>query len=53
MRVKCLFEPMVRKAIIFFAKLILRLASESNLILTNDEYMTLEYLSDGDFSVFD
>lgn len=42
-----------RKAIIFFAKLILRLASESDVVITNDEYAILEYLSDGDFLVLD
>ena len=46
-------DEFVRKAIVFMAKLILRLASESDAIITNDEYMTLEYLSEGDFSVLD
>lgn len=46
-------DRFVRKAIVFMAKLILHLASESHVILLNDEYMMLEYLSDGDFSVFD
>lgn len=47
-------DGFARKAIVFIAKLILRLASEEHdVILTNDEYMTLEYLSDGDFSVLD
>ena len=46
-------DGFARKAIMFMAKWILRLVSESDAIITNDEYMTLEYLSGGDFSVLD
>lgn len=46
-------DGFARKAIVFMARLILHLVLESHVILTNDEYMTLEYLSNGDFSVLD
>lgn len=46
-------DGFARKAIVFMAKLILRFVLENDTILSNDEYATLEYLSEGDFSVLD
>jgi len=43
----------IKNAIIFFAKLIFRLERQGKIYLTNNEYIIIEHLLNGDFSAFD
>lgn len=46
-------DELTRKAIVFFAKLIFRLERQGKIYLTNNENTIIDYLRNGDFSIFD
>jgi len=46
-------NELTRKAIVFFAKLIFRLERQGKIYLTNNENTIIDYLRNGDFSIFD
>ena len=45
-------DELTRKAIVFFAKLIFRLERQGKIYLTNNENTIIDYLRNGDFSIF-
>ena len=53
MREMCVKDELTRKAIVFFAKLIFRLERQGKIYLTNNENTIIDYLRNGDFSIFD
>lgn len=46
-------DKLMRKVIVFFAKLIFRLERQGKIYLTKNENTIIEYLRNGDFSVLD
>lgn len=46
-------DELTRKAIVFFAKLIFRLERQGKIYLTKNENTIIDYLRNGDFSIFD
>lgn len=53
MRETYIENELTRKAIVFFAKLIFRLERQGKIYLTNNENTIIDYLRNGDFSIFD
>ena len=45
-------DESIKKAIVFFAKLIYRLNAQSKIYLSNKEKTFIEYLRNGDFEAF-